>query len=321
MRKANRPVDRFSGLSLESVSPTVRGLVVANHGRHVMVARDGRYVLCHLRGKKASAVVGDHVLWHPSEGEGVIDEVIERRNLLYRQDETRVKSFAANLDQVLILIAAEPAYSKRQLARALIAAEAAGIPATIGLNKSDLYEPFQRAWDSLAPYRAMDYPVLPLGLREADDRARQNLKQWCLNKVTLVLGPSGAGKSTLINLLCPDALAQTAELSRSLKSGRHTTTGTTLYEVANHPGTFLIDSPGFQEFGLRHIDPSSLQRLMRDIHRHAHDCRFYNCTHRHEPGCRVIAALTPDSEHKPLDKERYQIYCELLMELSKPHIR
>ena len=321
MRKANRPVAGLSGLNPESEGQAVRGLIVANHGRHVMVAGDGRYVLCHLRGKKASAVVGDHVLWHPSGSEGVIDEVIERRNLLYRQDETRVKSFAANLDQVLVLIAAEPAYSKRQLARALIATEAAGIPATIGLNKSDLHEPFHRAWDSLAPYRAMDYPVLPLGLREADDKTRQYLKQWCLNKVTLVLGPSGAGKSTLINLLCPGALAQTAELSRALKSGRHTTTGTTLYEVANHSGTFLIDSPGFQEFGLRHIEPSKLQYLMRDIHPHAHGCRFYNCTHRQEPGCQVIAAMTTDSDEMRLDRDRYQIYCELLMELSKPQVR
>ena len=321
MRKADRPVAGFSGLSPESGSQPVRGVVIANHGRHVMVASDGRHVLCHLRGKKASAVVGDHVLWHPAESQGVIDQVIERRNLLYRQDETKVKSFAANLDQVLILIAAEPAYSTRQLARALIAAEAAGIPATIGLNKSDLHEPFQRAWDSLAPYRAMDYSVLPLCLRKADNTARHNLNQWCQNKTTLVLGPSGAGKSTLINLLCPDALAQTAELSNALKSGRHTTTGTTMYRVANHSSTFLIDSPGFQEFGLQHIAASRLQGLMRDIHRHAHGCRFYNCTHRHEPGCRVIAAITTDNEETSLDKERHQIYCELFMELSRPPVR
>ena len=136
------------------------GLVVATHGRHCVVeTSDGQQRICHPRGKKSQAVVGDRVLWQgaaPGQGEeGTIEKVLERRNLFYRQDEIRTKSFAANIDQVLILIAAEPVFSESQLARALIAAEAAHIQPLIALNKRDLTEPFARAWERLAPYRRM----------------------------------------------------------------------------------------------------------------------------------------------------------------------
>ncbi|HNV59703.1 MAG TPA: GTPase RsgA, partial [Rhodoferax sp.] len=132
------------------------GLVIAGHGRHVWVETpDGRRLICHPRGKKSQTVVGDRVLWQASEDEGTIEKVEPRRNLFYRQDEIRTKSFAANLDQVLILIAAEPEFSESQLSRALIAAEAEHIRPIIALNKSDLAEPFQRAWQRMAIYRNM----------------------------------------------------------------------------------------------------------------------------------------------------------------------
>ena len=110
-------------------------------------------------------VVGDRVRWLPSQDEGTIERIDERRNLLYRQDEVRTKSFAANLDQVLILVAAEPEFSEHQLSRALIACEAEHITPLIVLNKADLAAPFARAWQRLAPYRAMGYTVLPLAAK------------------------------------------------------------------------------------------------------------------------------------------------------------
>ena len=142
--------------------------MVAGFGRHVLVETDtGARVICHPRGKKSQAVVGDRVRWLPSQDEGTIEKVEPRSNLFYRQDEMRTKSFAANLDQVLILMAAEPEFSENQLTRALIAAEAEGITAIIALNKSDLAEPFGRAWAKLAPYRAMGYLMLPLAISPA----------------------------------------------------------------------------------------------------------------------------------------------------------
>ena len=137
------------------------GLVIAGHGRHVWVETpQGRKVICHARGRKSQTVVGDQVLWQASQDEGTIEKVLPRRNLLYRQDEIRTKSFAANIDQVLIVLGAEPEFSDGQLSRALIAAAAQDIAVLIVLNKRDLGGLFEAAWQRLAPYRAMDYPVL-----------------------------------------------------------------------------------------------------------------------------------------------------------------
>ena len=310
------------------------GLVVASHGRHCVVeSADGVRRICHPRGKKSQAVVGDRVLWQaaaPGQGqghgdEGTIEKVLERRNLFYRQDEVRTKSFAANLDQVLILIAAEPVFSESQLMRALIAAEAAQITPLIALNKSDLVEPFAQAWQRLWPYRHMGgeqdtshhYRVLPLSLTHSGAVDHAALLALLAGKTTLVLGPSGAGKSTLVNLLVPHAKAQTGEISQALNSGKHTTTTTTLYWIDEGRTTALIDSPGFQEFGLRHLAPTDLARCMPDIAAHAGTCRFYNCTHLHEPGCAVMAQVREGQDAQAISPQRYRIYVELFAELSQ----
>lgn len=295
------------------------GLVVAAHGRHCLVETDdGSRRICHPRGKKSQSVVGDRVRWlasAPGQGdEGTIEAVEPRRNLLHRQDEIRTKSFAANLDQVLVLIAAEPEMSENQLARVLIAAESERIAPLIVLNKSDLAEPFARAWERLAPYRDMGYTVLRANLRV--DRAA-SLAPVLQGKATLVMGPSGAGKSTLVNSLVPAAAALTQEISYALKSGKHTTTSTTWYWVDAERQTALIDSPGFQEFGLQQIEPRQLASLMPDIATHANQCRFYNCTHLHEPGCGVLAAVGGDGAGA-ITPRRHGIYRELFDELSQP---
>jgi ribosome biogenesis GTPase len=296
-----------------------RALVVASHGRHFLVETpEGERLICHPRGKKSDAVVGDRVLWQGSHDEGTIEKIEERRNLFYRQDEVRTKSFAANLDQVLILIAAQPEFSESQLARALIAAEAEGITPLIALNKSDLVEPFERAWARLLPYQRMHYGVLPLSLKLSGAVDKQHLLKHLSGKTTLVLGPSGAGKSTLINLLAPGALAQTGEISQALNAGKHTTTSTTLYWADKERATGLIDSPGFQEFGLNHIDPMQLAVCMPDFKAHVGNCKFYNCTHLHEPGCGVIAAVGSASDVEGISPSRYRIYRELFAEMSQP---
>jgi ribosome biogenesis GTPase / thiamine phosphate phosphatase len=297
------------------------GLVVASHGRHCLVeSPDGTRRLCHPRGKKSQAVVGDRVQWQASGDEGVIVSVQPRRNLFYRQDEVRTKSFAANLDLVLVLIAAEPEFSEMQLARALIAAEAERIAPLIALNKSDLVEPFERAWARLIPYQHMGYGVLPLSLRMSGDTDHAHLLKHLHGKTTLVLGPSGAGKSTLINLLAPQARALTGEISQALNSGRHTTTATTWYWVDEERSTAIIDSPGFQEFGLHHIDRMQLAALMPDFRPHVAECKFYNCTHLHEPGCGVMAAVAqePGAPAGRIEPMRYRIYRTLFEELSQP---
>ena len=288
--------------------------MVASHGRHCVVETpDGERRICHPRGKKNQVVVGDQVQWLASTDEGTIEKVEPRRNLFYRQDEIRTKSFAANLDQVLILIAAEPEFSEMQLTRALIAAEAEHITPVIALNKSDLTDAFARSLARLAPYTTMGYTVLQLALKQGQ---LSDLIQRLHHKTTLVLGPSGTGKSTLINQLIPDANVATGEISHALNSGRHTTTSTTWHWVDGDRKTGLIDSPGFQEFGLHHIDAMQLAAYMPDMKPHVANCKFYNCTHLHEPGCGVQAAVQSGA----ISASRYKLYGLLFAELTQaPH--
>jgi ribosome biogenesis GTPase / thiamine phosphate phosphatase len=292
------------------------GRVVAAHGRHCVVEmEDGARTLCHPRGKKSELVVGDQVHWRTAGDEGVIEAVLPRRNLLHRQDAWRSKSFAANLDQVLVLVAGEPVFGESQLARALIAADAAGIQTQVLLNKVDLPSA-AAARERLAPYVTMGVPVLETGLKARPDEARERLWPVLGGRVTLVLGASGMGKSTLINLLLPQAAAQVGEISQALGAGRHTTTTTTWYWL-DPPGTdprgALIDSPGFQEFGLQHIEPMALAGHMPDLAAALGRCRFHNCTHRQEPGCGVRAAL----ERGEIAANRMRIYAQLFEELSQ----
>jgi len=289
------------------------GLVVAAHGRHVVVETPaGERVLCHPRGKKSELVVGDRVRWQPTGDGGVVEHLEPRRNLLFRQDEWRTKSFAANLDQMLMLVAGEPVFSEEQLTRALVAAREAGIPALIGLNKIDLPSA-DAARDRLAPYRAMGAEVIELALKADPAGSTERLLEHLSGRTTLVLGASGMGKSTLINLLVPAAAAQVGEISKALASGRHTTTTSTWYWLdAGHRGA-LIDTPGFQEFGLRHIAPERLAALMPDFAAALGHCRFHNCSHRHEPGCGVRAA----AERGEISASRQRIYEMLFEELSR----
>jgi ribosome biogenesis GTPase len=290
--------------------------VIAAHGRHYMVApEDGSPMLqCFPRGKRSEVAVGDRVIYEPtSADQGVIVEIGERRNMLYRSDQYKSKLFAANLDQLLVVLATEPHFSEDLLGRALVAAEANELKPLIVLNKTDVTGALEGARKRLEPYRALGYTVVEVSIKTQPDAARPALLEHLQGHSTLLLGQSGMGKSTLVNLLIPDAEVATREISTALNSGRHTTTFTRLYPLPGGDGGALIDSPGFQEFGLHHLTEGRLERAFPEFRPLLPNCRFYNCHHLQEPGCAILEAVADGG----IRRERHALYAQLVHEASQ----
>ncbi|MGF6263311.1 ribosome biogenesis GTPase [Paraburkholderia youngii] len=323
--RAPKKAARGAGSGMHGVR--TGGLVVAAHGRHYLVAPEdgGALLQCFPRGKRSEVAVGDRVIYEPtSADQGVIVEIGERRNLLYRSDQYKSKLFAANLDQLLIVLATEPHFSEDLLGRALVAAEANELKPLIVLNKIDVTAALDGARKRLEPYRTLGYPVLEVSIRMQPETARATLTEHLHGHATLLLGQSGMGKSTLVNLLIPDAEVATREISTALNSGRHTTTFTRLYPLPQSEGTAdlnhvngaagaLIDSPGFQEFGLHHLTEGRLERAFPEFRPLLPNCRFYNCHHLHEPGCAILEAVADGR----IRRERHALYAQLVHEASQ----
>ncbi|HEY4805311.1 MAG TPA: ribosome small subunit-dependent GTPase A [Paraburkholderia sp.] len=309
----NRRATKAAG-GAKNAGATLHGVVIAAHGRHYLVAPDGggAHLQCFPRGKKSEVAVGDRVEYQStSADQGVIVAIGERRNLLYRSDQFKSKLFAANLDQLLIVLATEPHFSEDLLGRALVAAEANDLKPLIVLNKIDVETALPLARARLERYRALGYTVLELSVKGRPQEAREALAEHLHGHQTILLGQSGMGKSTLVNLLIPDAEAATREISTALNSGRHTTTFTRLYRLPE--GGALIDSPGFQEFGLYHLTEGKLERAFPEFRPLLAHCRFYNCHHLQEPGCAILEAID-DGRIAP---ERQTLYAQLMHEISQ----
>ncbi|CAJ0690195.1 Small ribosomal subunit biogenesis GTPase RsgA [Ralstonia edaphis] len=290
------------------------GLVIAAHGRHYLVEREGGgFLQCFPRGKRSECAVGDRVVYETTAvDQGVVVRVDERRNLLYRSDQFKSKVLAANLDQVIIMLGTEPSFSEDLLGRALVAAESLGITPLILLNKIDLTARLETARSRLALYRDLGYTIVELTVHGAPEAAHAALEPHVAGRASILIGQSGMGKSSLLNLLIPGVDAQTREISEKLDSGKHTTTFTRLYHLPAEWGQdgVLIDSPGFQEFGLHHLSEGMLERAFPEFRPRLTDCRFYNCRHLQEPGCGILGAM---AEGK-IDPRRHQLYAQLLHE-------
>ena len=282
----------------------MEGRVIAAHGRqYVVELADGSLLSCFPRGKKSDVACGDRVdIERTSSDQGVIEAIQPRTSLLYRSNEYKQKLIAANVDQLVIVVATEPAFSDDLITRALLAAESEEIEALIVLNKCDLTDKIGAARERLTMFSKLGYRIVELSaLKHAEDLRPE------LSGVTSVLvGQSGMGKSTLVNALVPEANAATREISQALDSGKHTTTHATLYHLDAE--SQLIDSPGLQEFGLGHLDRQEIEYAFREFRPWLGQCRFRDCHHNREPDCALIAAVKAGE----IDERRFAAYHRII---------
>jgi len=299
-------------------APRQTALIIAAHGRHYVVELDdGSRLHAFPRGKKSDCAVGDHVSVEMAAADQcVITAAAPRKNLLHRSDQFKSKLLAANIDQVVIVLATEPSFSEDLLGRALVSAEALEIRPLVILNKTDLTARLDDARRRLKLYQDLGYETLELSVHGQPDEALAALRPRTAGVSSILIGQSGMGKSSLLNLLIPGVDAQTREISAKLDSGKHTTTFTRLYHLPADWGTvdgrpgYLIDSPGFQEFGLHHLSEGMLERAFPEFRPRLTECRFYNCHHINEPGCGVLSAI----DGGDISERRHQLYTQLLHE-------
>ena len=282
--------------------------IITSYGRRYIVRTANQQTYeASTRSKRTDYACGDWVNIQIINGEqAVIESVLPRQSLLYRQDAWKSKLIAANVTQLLIVIAAEPSPSEALLQRALIAAEAAHIHPVIVINKADL--PATAALqEKLSFYEKLGYEIITLSALGNVDSLRDKLR----GETNILLGQSGMGKSTLTNALLGETLARTQTISAALDSGKHTTTHAQLYDLDEQ--TKLIDSPGLQEFGLHHLAAVDLLRYFPDLKHLIGQCRFHNCTHRAEPNCAVKAA----AERGDVSAERVALLQKITDELLR----
>ncbi len=278
------------------------GQIIATFGRHYLAELpDGEILECVPRGKKSDVACGDVVdVVRTSTDQGVIDSIAPRSTLLYRSDAFKQKIIAANVTQIIVVVATEPSFNDELLARCLLAAHDQNLHILIVLNKCDLPQ-IEAARAQLAPYRAIGYRVLELSAKQ--DIAP--LLPYLQGHTSVFVGQSGMGKSTLINALIPEAQAATREISTVLDSGKHTTTHAKLYHL--NAKSHLIDCPGVQLFGLHHLDFAAIERNFPDFRPYLGQCRFANCSHSHEPNCAILKA----TEEGKIDLRRLKLFQQI----------
>jgi ribosome biogenesis GTPase len=292
------------------------GTIVAAHGRHYLadVDADGehQFLQCVTRGKKTNVAVGDIVhLKRTSPDQAVIEKIAERSTLLYRSDQYKSKLLAANITRLFIVIATEPGFTDDLVSRALVACEAAGIEAHLILNKVDVTEGLARARGRAALYTGMGYPLHEVSAKADPDGTVATLMPLLRDQSSILIGQSGMGKSSIVNLLIPDADIAVREISEALDTGKHTTTFTRLYQLPG--GGTIIDSPGFQEFGLYHLSEGMLERAFVDFKPYLGGCKYYNCRHLAEPQCAILQAVADGK----IAKLRHELYGQLLHESAQ----
>jgi len=267
---------------------TLEGVVVATHRRHYAVMLpDGDMLECVLKGRSMQIACGDRVGVVRVAGGGAIESVAPRTSLVYRSDAFHEKLIAANVTQIVGVVAPGLGLDEELINRWMIAAEATGCRFVLAANKSDLPD-HSSLLERLAPFAALGYSVVALSA--AKDATP--IAAWLAGNHTVLVGQSGMGKSTLVNALLPGAGIRVREVSAALATGRHTTTATTLYPLPQlGADAWIVDSPGMKAFGLAHLDPGAIAEAFVELRPLLGHCRFRDCQHDAEPGCAITAAV------------------------------
>jgi ribosome biogenesis GTPase / thiamine phosphate phosphatase len=293
-----------------SLAPSLllHGEIAAVHGRHYIVQlASGELITCFPRGKRSLAACGDRVaVMRTAAGQAVIEAVDPRRTLLYRSDQHRQKLIAANVTQMVIVLATVPSFYEELLNRCLVAAVREGITALIVMNKLDLASSHE-GLDALELYRGLGYRVLPLSAKTDVSPLRSSLS----GHLSVLVGQSGMGKSTIVNGIFPQAEARVGDVSFALDSGRHTTTHSRLYRLDQHSG--LIDSPGMQEFGLAHLTIPEVAAAYPEFRPYLGQCRFTDCRHCDEPDCAIALAAA----RVEISPRRLELYRRIARDLAR----
>jgi ribosome biogenesis GTPase len=287
----------------------ITACVAASFGRnHLVEDESGTSRVATRRGKRTDLAVGDRVrVSLDGAGQAVVEAVLPRSSVLMRSEGEREKTLAANIDQVAIVFASQPVFNPHFVWRAQLAAFGAGIGVLVVLNKRELPDPVGAA-RFLAQSAALGYATVAVSARNEAQETLSRLTPLLRAKSTLLVGQSGMGKSTLLNLLVPDAGARTSEFSVRLNLGKQTTSAARRFILRG--GGAVVDSPGFQSFGLRHLDARTLADGMPEIAERRGGCRFLDCRHLDEPGCAVREAVGAHG----IDPARYAFYRTLMRE-------
>lgn len=314
-RRRNRLADRVEN-ALDEIDETtaLEGQVIVQHGQSSLVRDEtGQTILCSTRRNIGKPVCGDRVVLHrTAEDHGIISALLARHTVLSRPDYSgRDKALAANISQLVIVIAVEPEPHDYLVDQYLIAAESIGVKAVILLNKSDLLDSTADAGKSidslLKRYADIGYETIRISSKVQG--GVEPLLTALYNETSILVGQSGVGKSSLAKKLLPENDIEIGAISEITGRGKHTTSASTLYQLPF--GGQLIDSPGVRSFRLSEPNKEILENGFRDIKPYLGRCKFNNCSHRHEPGC----ALREAFENGKIRPERFNNFLHMLSTL------
>ena len=298
----------------------MRGLVIKNTGSwYTVKTEDGRMIDSKVKGNfrlkgirsTNPVAVGDHVVITPNqEGTAFISTIEDRRNYIIRKSQNLSKQshiLAANVDQAFLIVTVNhPQTNTIFIDRFLASAEAYRVPVILVFNKTDLLTEEELHYERMmiTLYQTIGYACHEISA--ATGAGIDRLIPLLQDKVTLLSGNSGVGKSTLINQILPGVNLRTAEISDAHNTGMHTTTFSEMLELPD--GGYLIDTPGIKGFGTFDMEPEELTSYFKEIFKFSEGCKFNNCTHTHEPGCAVLAAV----ENHYIAESRYRSYLSML---------